>query len=64
MPDQTQPRFTVEPPAFASQHNLANGWSVKDHGPDAPAWSACVADERTCKRYAAAMNRRVREGSI
>jgi hypothetical protein len=64
MPDQTPPRFTVVPPAFQSAHNLALGWTVKDNAPDAAPWSACSGDERTCKRYAAAMNRRDREGSL
>jgi hypothetical protein len=64
MPDQHSPRFTVEPPAFPSAHNLALGWSVKDNAPNAAPWSACTGDKQTCKRYAAAMNRRDREGSL
>jgi hypothetical protein len=64
MPDQHTPRFTVTPPAWPSRHNLATGFTVRDSAPDAPAWSAYSGDEKGAREYAAAMNNRVREGSL
>jgi hypothetical protein len=65
MPDQQTHTFTVVPPTQEGSYYQRYGWTVLDSHPLAPEFATPFCGiESEAKRYAAAMNRRVREGSL